>query len=344
MIETESEPALLQRDRRATRLHRVTSATSVAGDVLELVLSPQDGSAVVPWTPGSHIDLVLPSGLERQYSLCGPFCSTASYTIAVLRESPGRGGSAEAHNLDVGSIVGVKGPRNNFPLVEAPSYLFLAGGIGITPIIPMIEDLARRGHEDWRLVYGGRSGNSMAYSRELASQFPGNVTLCPEESEGRLNFTTILRGIEKGAIYACGPSAMLDALASAHAQISGPQLSLRTEQFGIRTSGARSEATLKCDTDLIPDSDGVQFEIELRRSGKVLTVPPDRTILDVVLDEVPNVPYGCLQGFCGGCETTVLAGIPDHRDDFLTDEERKSNRTMLICVGRAHSPRLTLDI
>lgn len=309
----------------------VVDRVSAAAGVVLVTLADPSGAELPRWQPGAHLEIVLASGLVRHYSLCGDPDDRQRYTVAVLRVADGRGGSREIHDSDlVGQQLLVRGPRNHFGLGEADHYLFLAGGIGITPIMAMVQ-AAEVGHRDWRLIYGGRSRAAMAFWDRLAALAPDRVEFVPEDELGYPDLETAIKLAEAGtAVYACGPAGMLEAVEST-AETYAARVTLHVERF---TTSETVRAT-----------DGnTEFEVELARSGRVLTVPADKTILEVVLGVVPNHPYSCTEGICGSCETTVLAGIPDHRDEVLSESERSTNETMMICVGRSLTPRLTLDL
>ncbi|MGW5459988.1 PDR/VanB family oxidoreductase [Streptomyces sp. NPDC003996] len=288
----------------------VTSRETVAEGVVQLRLEGRD---LPRWEPGAHLDLVLPSGLVRQYSLCGDPEDTSSYTVATRLVEGGRGGSREVHEqVTEGMELVVRGPRNRFPLVEAPSYVFVAGGIGITPLLPMLRALPE--HAEWRLLYAGRDRASMPFLEEVEKLGGGQVTVV----EGRPDLDA-LEVSEGAAVYACGPEGLMAAVAARFPDV-------RLERFAPRTS-----------------SEGdAEFEVELRRTGRTLTVPADSTVLAAVRRELPGTAYSCEQGFCGTCQQRVLEGEIDHRDELLTDEERADS--MLICVSRARSDRLVLDM
>ncbi|MEV0907995.1 PDR/VanB family oxidoreductase [Streptomyces hokutonensis] len=322
----------------AERRVQVARCRAVAAGVVEVTftrLSPAE-EPLAAWAPGAHLDVVLPSGRVRQYSLCGPAENPGEYVIAVLREPAGRGGSVEVHDLLVaGEVVTIRGPRNHFRLDHAQHYLFLAGGIGITPILAMAREPARAG-TPWTLVYGGRTRSSMAYAdelTELAELSHGNVRLVPQDEDGHPDFAAALTDLPAGtAVYACGPEAMLQAVeALSHEML--PPGALHLERFAAKPQP--SDAPAVSDT---------AFDVELARSGRILTVPADRRLIDVVREVVPDVSYACEEGYCGSCETRVLAGVPDHRDQVLTADEREGNTRMMICVGRCLSPTLTLDL
>jgi ferredoxin-NADP reductase len=307
---------------------RVTSKDVQADGVLTLELAAPSGGRLRDWAPGSHIDLVLPNGLTRQYSLCGDRWDPFTYRVGVLLEPGSRGGSSYVHDhLQVGDLVGVGGPRNNFPLVPSEHYLFVAGGIGITPILPMVRQADMLG-ADWRLLYGGRRRGSMAFLGEL-ERFGDRVVVRPEEEYGLLDLAGFLGAPQPGVrIYSCGPGPLLAAMERSCA--GWPPYSLRTERFVADDAGAPARTA--------------PFEVELARSGATVTVTPDKTVLDALNEIGVEVLSSCRRGVCGTCETTVLAGRPDHRDALLDDEEREVNDCMYICVSRSHDERLVLDL
>ncbi|MEU8798366.1 PDR/VanB family oxidoreductase [Spirillospora sp. NPDC048819] len=311
----------------AVRL-RVTDKTPVADGVVTLTLARPDGRRLPDWTPGSHVDLVLPGGLTRQYSLCGDRWDARSYRVGVLRERDGRGGSAFVHDeLREGDAVGIGGPRNNFRLAPAERYLFIAGGIGITPLLPMIVQAELLGIE-WRLLYGGRTRSSMAFLDELRP-YGGKVAVMPEDEHGLLDLDAWLPDPSAGTkVYCCGPGGLLDAVERRCA--AWPAGHLRTERF---VAAARALGT----------ADGA-FEVELRRSGRTLSVDRNQSLLQALGDAGVPVLSSCRQGLCGTCETTVLGGVPDHRDSLLDDAERAAGDCMFVCVSRAAGERLVLDL
>lgn len=310
----------------------IDHAQHEAEGVVSLRLVDPEGRALPEWAAGAHIDVVLPSGLVRQYSLCGPRSDRHSYTIAVLRNDGGRGGSLEVHaHAEAGRRLTIRAPRNNFELTPSASYVFIAGGIGITPIRAMIEAADAQG-VPWALFYGGRTRAHMAFAGLLQEKHPGRVTLCPQDTHGILDLEAVVAEAPVGAtVYACGPEPMLTALTKV-CESATPARALRLERFAALIPG----------TGYFPKNEA--FEIELRRTGVVLPVPADRSILSVAREVIPNLPSSCEEGVCGSCETSVLEGVPDHRDSVLTSEEQDANDTMMICVGRSCSRRLVLDI
>ncbi|MFF7375258.1 PDR/VanB family oxidoreductase [Streptomyces massasporeus] len=295
-----------------------------AEGVLALTLRHPLGELLPAWEPGAHVDVVLEPGLERQYSLCGDPADRSAWRVAVLRESAGRGGSVHVHErLGEGAVVRVRGPRNNFGLEPAARYRFIAGGIGITPILPMLAAAEAAGAE-WTLLYGGRTRGSMAFGEELG-RYGDRVTIAPEDETGLLDLPSVLDDVPEGTlVYCCGPGPLLDA-----AEARCPSGALRVERFRPKEQES---------------GDDTAFEVELARSGRTLTVAPDVSVLDAVREAGVEVLYSCTEGTCGTCETDVLDGEPDHRDSVLTEDERATGETMLICVSRCRGKRLVLDL
>ncbi|MGW3420929.1 PDR/VanB family oxidoreductase [Streptomyces phaeochromogenes] len=298
-----------------------------AEGVLALTLRHPLGEELPAWEPGAHIDVVLGPDLERQYSLCGEPADRHSWRVAVLREPDGRGGSAHVHGqLEAGDKVRVRGPRNHFALQPAPRYRFVAGGIGITPILPMLAAAEAAGGE-WTLLYGGRTRNSMAFVEEL-SPYGDKVRIAPQDEAGLLDLASELGTPQPDTlVYCCGPGPLLDAVEERCAQ--WPKGSLHVERFQPKVQETGTDT---------------EFEVVLERSGRTLTVPADVSVLDTVRSAGVEVLFSCTEGTCGTCETDVLEGTPDHRDSVLTDEEREAGETMLICVSRCRGKRLVLDL
>lgn len=303
---------------RALRL-LVTRHERVADGVVRLRL---EGHDLPRWEPGAHLDLVLPSGLVRQYSLCGDPEDTSSYTVATRLVEDGRGGSREVHEqVQEGMEVEVRGPRNRFPLAPAPVYVFVAGGIGITPVLPMLRAVQDRA--DWRLLYGGRTRASMPFLEEIEKLRGGQVTVVAEDEDGRPDLDALFADVPEGAaVYCCGPKGLMAAVERRLPD----RTALHLERFAPRTSTEGNGA----------------FEVELRRSGRTVAVAADTTVLAAVRDELPDTMYSCEQGFCGTCQQRVLEGEIEHRDELLTDAERGDS--MLICVSRARGERIVLDM
>lgn len=292
---------------------RIDRRSAIAEGVVALDLRRPEGGALPSWAPGAHIDLRFNPSLVRPYSLCGDPADRSVWRLAVQLEPDGRGGSIHAHQLAEGDLVQVSGPRNNFALEPAPRYLFLAGGIGITPLLPMLAAAS-----DWQLHYGGRT---LPFRDELTARYGAQVTIHP----GLLDLDRILDDLSPGTlVYCCGPSSLLDAVSARC-----PAEMLRLERFDP--------------VPLAPSAER-RFEVELVRTGVTVTVPPDRTILQMADEAGAPVSFSCREGTCGTCETPVLDGEVDHRDSLLTPAERAAHDTMFICVSRAAGARLVLDL
>jgi ferredoxin-NADP reductase len=309
----------------------VADSRVLADGIRWLRLVAADGGDLPDWAPGAHLDLILPSGLVRQYSLCGSPTDRTSYEIAVLREPAGRGGSAEVHEaLRVGDEVRIAGPRNRFPLEDAASYVFVAGGIGITPLLSMIREATLRGR-DWRLVYGGRTRASMAFRDELEAAHPDRVTVLPQDEVGLIDLEAHVAPQPGALVYCCGPEPLLAAVEE-HCARRWPPASLHVERFIAEAASAPPSGDMQ-----------TSFEVQLGLDGPVLTVSADQSILHTLLDADVDVLYSCEEGTCGSCETQVLAGEPDHRDTLL-DQNSRDGGCMLICVSRCAGARLVLDV
>lgn len=300
-------------------------------DVVELTLTPVDGAQLPPWYPGAHLDVHLPSGAVRQYSLCGNPTAAIDYQIAVRRIPDGGGGSIEVHDgLPVGSTVRTHGPRNAFPLTvpgygsPARRFRFIAGGIGITPILPML-DLARRLGIDWSMVYTGRSLDSLPFVDEVTG-YGAAVEVRTDDRHGLPSADDLLGDCPSGtAVYACGPAPMLTAIRSA--LVGRDDVELHFERFAAP-----------------PVVDGRSFPVTIASSGETMQVGAEETLLAALRRADVAAPYSCQQGFCGTCRTQVLGGSVDHRDTLLTDPERAAGM-MLTCVSRAvDGSGLTLDL
>lgn len=309
----------------------VRDKATVAAGVVLLTLGHEDMRALPAWEPGAHIDLHVgkPATLIRQYSLCSAPANREHYQVAVLREPESRGGSSYVvERLSPGDVVPVSPPRNHFPLVPSRRYVFVAGGIGITPMLPMIAAAEAAG-TDWTLLYGGRTQESMAFADELVEKYGSRVSVRPQDEHGLFDLTTLLASPEPDTrVYCCGPEPLLAAAGAACA--SWPPGTLHIERF------APVEGTFSAGED-------TEFEVEFAQSGITLTVPAGQSIMEVAEEAGIPIVSSCEEGTCGSCELAVLAGVPDHRDFVLTDAERDACASMMICVSRARSPRLVLD-
>ncbi|MFE7706907.1 PDR/VanB family oxidoreductase [Streptomyces sp. NPDC057486] len=302
----------------------VRRMTWEAEGVLSVELTHPDGKPLPAWTPGAHLDVRV-GGQVRQYSLCGDPRTPDVYRIGVLNEPASRGGSRYVHTqLRPGQPVTVSEPRNHFALEEADAYVFVAGGIGITPLLAMAREAARRG-TPWRMVYGGRGRASMAFTSELAA-LGGDIALVPQDELGHIDLDAALAELPDGTlVYSCGPEPLLTAV-----EERCPQDRLRLERFAAPV------------VDRTGDDEA--FEVECRTSGVTVTVGADTSILDAVESAGLSVQSSCRDGICGSCETRVLDGTPDHRDFLLSEAEHAAGATMMICVSRCASGRLVLDL
>ena len=312
----------------AARRIRVAEIKALTPDVRLYRLIPADGRPLPAFTAGAHIDVYIPGGSIRQFSLCGDLEDTSTYAIAVKREPQGRGGSAALHDLvEAGTLMGIGLPRNNFPLAEdAAKHIFIAGGIGITPFIPMIA-LAQRTSVPWELHYCARSRGHAAFYDDLKALAPKRVHEYFSEAP-LFDAQQFARAPEHAVhVYCCGPVGLMSAVQDATEGWPGAQVHF--EWFA---------------NELTDDGPQEPFEIELKSDGQVLTVPAGRSILEVLREAGLPAVSSCQEGVCGACETAVLAGEPQHRDKVLTSAERAANKTMMICVSRAKGGRLVLDI
>jgi ferredoxin-NADP reductase len=328
---------------------RLIRSTWLAEGVIGLdFAAPEPGGASAPelpsWTPGSHLTLHLAEGLSREYSLCGDPADRTRYTVAVQRDAASRGGSTHVHDrLRVGEIIDVDGPRNNFALDDdAPAYVLVAGGIGITPIRAMARELARRGAR-WRLLYCGRTRDRMAFLDGLTAL--GAETGTPGDPAADDGWSTVTFHVDEEAgspadlaaylaaapadalVYACGPEPLLDALTSLTAGTGRDRLRLERFRPPERT---------------VPASAETGFDVVC--SAGRFSVSPGASVLQTLLDAGLDLPFSCQEGICGSCETGVVSGTPDHRDFLLSDEEKEAGTTMLLCVSRCYTSQLVLDL
>lgn len=315
-----ARPPITPIDRVLPLVVTETSREAVAEDVLSLSLSHVDGQRLPGWHLGAHLDVLLPSGRMRQYSLNGDPADPHRYRIAIRAIPDGGGGSLEMHTLSPGDRVSVRGPRNAFPYVRQNAYLFIAGGIGITPILPMVRDAARRG-ADYRILYTGRSRTSLPFLEELRAIAGERLRVHTDDVLGLPSGPEMVSTLPVGAaVYCCGPPPMIAAIRAA-VPTTVPLLS---ERFSPP-----------------PVSGGNPFTVTLARSGLRVDVAADETALAAIRRVVPNVVYSCQQGFCGTCRVRVLAGTVEHHDRFRTPEYHGDY--MNICVSRAAGD-LTIDL
>lgn len=311
----------------------VSDVQAEARDVILVELRRPGGGDLPAFDPGAHLELQLPNGLIRHYSLTNDWRERDRYVIGVGRASASRGGSLYVHqSLRRGMTLPSSEPRNNFKLdPRADSYLFIAGGIGITPIVAMVRWCEAQGRP-WRLVYAVRSAQRTAFG-ELLRAFGDRVRLhCDDEPGNVLDLSRTLDDVPPGQkVYCCGPQPMMAAVKAQGKQLAPGQLVF--EYF-----------TAPQDEPAAPPAADDGFLVKLRRSGKTLAVPADRSILEVLEGSGMSLPFSCREGLCRACETVVCEGEVEHRDFVLSQEEREAGCSMLICVSRAKSPRLVLDL
>ncbi|WP_052699264.1 PDR/VanB family oxidoreductase [Hyphomicrobium sp. 99] len=308
----------------------VTGRRSVGEGIEEFTFASADGAPLPAWQPGAHVEFLLPLAGRtegRSYSLLGNYSDRQHWRIAVQLQPEGQGGSVWMHkNAVLGAMVPAIGPRQAFTFLKAERYLFIAGGIGITPLLPMIAAVSARG-KSWELVYLARSESRFVYAEQLRA-YPGGKVQFYASAEPNFDLAAKLESLLAGtAVQACGPAPMLDALEKLAATANG-SWSLSIERFTPPELG-NGERT---------------FELKLARSNKVLMVSANRSILEVLRAEGIKIDSTCRSGSCGTCECGVLEGRIDHRDQVLTPAERERGNTMMVCVSRAAGDRLVLDI
>ncbi|MFM0626986.1 cytochrome P450/oxidoreductase [Paraburkholderia xenovorans] len=315
---------------RAVKVERVSAC---ADRIAHIRLVSADGRPLPRWTPGSHIDVVCgDTGLSRQYSLCGDPNDRDAFEIAVLREPESRGGSSWIHaNVKTGDVLRIRGPRNHFRFIgDAKKAVFVAGGIGITPVSAMAREAKSRGI-DYEIHYSGARRASMALVDELAALHGERLHVYVSEEGTRNNFAALFtRADAHTRIYACGPARMLAALEASCAHWPGD--ALRVEHFASTKSA-------------LDPSKEHEFEVELKDSGLVLTVRADQTVLEALQHANIDVQSDCREGLCGSCEVRVLTGRVDHRDMVLTHSEREADDRMMTCCSRAcRGERLVIEL
>jgi tetrachlorobenzoquinone reductase len=314
---------------------RVVRVDYEAVDVVSIHLQGVDGAGLPAYTPGAHIDLHLPGGVERSYSLSRAFQPGQPYRLTIAKDAASRGGSSYIHDqLRVGQVIEISAPLNNFELaVDADTSVFIAGGIGVTPFVPMIEQL-NSVNRSWRLHYCLRTRDRAALLAELerlCERAGGELLLNIDGEAGGelLDIPKVLARLPHGAhAYCCGPTGMLDAFRTAARDLALDETRIHFEYFASETIAATEGG----------------FRIKLARTGKTLEVLAGQTILDVVQACGVDVPFSCQEGICGSCETRILSGVADHRDMILSDRERAEGKIMMICCSGSKSPELVLDL
>ncbi len=312
----------------------VTQKNREADDIISLELARIDGNLLPPFEPGAHIDLHLPDGLTRQYSLCSSPNDRARYRVCILKEHASRGGSAFLHtHTEVNQRLSISEPRNLFPMVpEAKRTLLFAGGIGITPLLCMAYALVDA-QADFELHYSGKRLSRMAFVDQIM-QGPfadrTHLHISDGQPSQRLDVAPLLAHPQPGThLYVCGPEGYMDYVLSSATRLGWPSAQLHREYFIAAST---------------PEREAGGFEIEIKSSGQILDVPADRTALQILEEAGFYIPVSCEEGVCGTCLTRVLSGNPDHRDRFLTEEERASNDRFTPCCSRSRSGRLVLDL
>lgn len=311
---------------------RLHSITYEAVGILSFELRSANGADLPAFTAGSHIDVSLPGGLTRSYSLVNPQCERHRYVIAVNKDAASRGGSRHMHeNLQVGAILTISQPRNNFRLAEkAARSVFIAGGIGITPVLCMLDRLNALARP-WTLYYCVRARQNAAFLerlRDLESAGFGSIHLNFDQglASNMLDVPAAINAQPQGShFYCCGPIPMLESFERACSGL--PPDHVHVEYFAAKEAASVEGG----------------FAVELARSGKTVSVPRGMTILDALLEAGMHPKYSCMEGICGTCEVKVISGIPDHKDLVLTAQERTSNQVMMICCSGSKSDRLVID-
>ncbi|MGE5117208.1 MAG: PDR/VanB family oxidoreductase [Betaproteobacteria bacterium] len=310
----------------------VSDVQAEARDVVSVELRARGGGPLPAFEPGAHLEVQLPNGLVRHYSLTNDCRERDRYVIGVGRDRASRGGSLFVHqSLRRGMLLPTSSPRNNFRLdPHAASHLFIAGGIGITPILAMARWCAAEGRP-WRLVYAARSAQRAAFAETLRELGADRVHLHFDDERGAvLDVAPLLAGVGRGEhVYCCGPQPLMDAVRTQAASL--PDGTVHFEYF---TAPAEDAAAAPAGA----------FEVELRSTGRRYAVPADRSILAVLEDAGLSLPFSCREGLCGTCLTGVCSGEPEHRDYVLGAAERAANTQMTICVSRSKSPLLVLDL
>jgi vanillate O-demethylase ferredoxin subunit len=312
---------------------RVASKTCEADGICSYELVALDGAPLPSFEAGAHIDVHLPGGLVRQYSLCNPPGETQRYQIGVLRDPASRGGSQAMHDhIEPGSVLTISAPKNHFPLVDAARTLLLAGGIGVTPILAMAEALSAKGAV-FEMHYSARSPERAAFRERIgASGFAAQVHFHYDSGDAaqQLDLARLLAVPDPGThVYVCGPQGFIDHVLGGAQGYGWPAAQLHVEYFGaaaVDTGGDRA------------------FDVKLASSGRIVTVPAGATVLKALAAEGVAIPYSCEEGVCGTCLTRVLEGVPEHRDLYLTEEEQAANDQFMPCCSRAKTALLVLDL
>lgn len=311
----------------------VTQKEPAAEGIVRFELRPIDHGTLPSFSAGSHIDVRLPNGAVRQYSLCNDPQEHNRYEIGILLDPAGRGGSRSAHeDLRQGDTLQISPPRNHFPLHTARRSLLLAGGIGVTPMLSMAEQLSRDG-ADFRFHYCARSVVRMAYRQRIqASAYADRTSFHFDDgsADQRFDARQVIGDPDQDChLYVCGPSGFMDHVIATARELGWAETNIHFEYFAAPQT--------------VPQESG-SFEVKLATSGKVVKVAADKTIAQALADAGVSVPMSCEQGICGTCLVGVIEGEPDHRDFYLSDEDKAANKQITLCCSRAHSPCLVLDL
>ena len=309
---------------------RVARKQALAGGIYLFELRHPDGGDLPPFTAGAHLTVQVPAGMRRNYSLSSNPGDAGFYQIAVKRDAGGRGGSISmVDDVKEGDLLSISAPRNNFELhPRAEKFLFVAGGIGITPVLCMMRHLKAQGNDDFKLIYCTRDAESTAFLPELTGdEFGEHVQVHHDHGniDNALDFWPVFETPTKAHVYCCGPKGLMESVAD----MSGhwPSGSVHFESFGVDASAYAANTA---------------FKVRLQKTGTTLDVAADQTILEALRGEGLRVPSSCESGTCGSCKTHLVAGEAEHRDMVLSDEEKESN--IMVCVSRAKSPELVLDL
>jgi vanillate O-demethylase ferredoxin subunit len=313
---------------------RVARKTVEALDICSFELVSTDGRPLPAFSAGSHVDVQVPGGITRQYSLCNDPAESHRYLIGVLKDPATRGGSRAMHErLNEGDTLTISAPKNHFALAhDARRHLLLAGGIGITPILCMTERLAVMG-ADFELHYCTRTKERTAFAQRIAaSSFAARVAHHFDDGPAsqKLDIAALLATPQPGThVYVCGPKGFMDAVLGTARAAGWPEPQLHYEFFGAAPTACASDGS---------------FEVQLASSGRIVVVPRDRSVVQALAAAGVEVMTSCEQGVCGTCITRVLEGVPDHRDSYFTPDEQAANDQFTPCCSRAKSPRLVLDL
>jgi vanillate O-demethylase ferredoxin subunit len=313
-----------------TRQLRVARKRALTDRITEFTLADPNGGTLPGWAAGAHIRVAVEGG-DRAYSLIdwqGVRASPGQYVIAVQREDDGAGGSRFMHELAEGDVLQATDPKCDFAVVPDAPAVLLAGGIGITPLVSMAADLKAQG-VPVTLHFAGRSRTDMAYCDDLSALLADDLHIHCDDDDSALNLGAVIAGVGDRHLYICGPSGLIKAARAGAEAAELPSERVHVELFDNGAADAGGDAP---------------FEVEIASTGQVFTIPPGKSIIEVLEEDGQDLIYDCQRGDCGICQTDVIAGDPDHRDVVLSEAERAEGKVMQICVSRAKSARLVLDL